>query len=177
MKKIGVIIGSLRKDSYSKKVYDNFKNLSDGIFEIEEIKISELCIYNQDLDENPPKEWLNFKETLNKYSAIIFITPEYNRSIPAIIKNAVDIGSRPYLSNSWENKVAAVISVSPGGLGGVLCSNHLKQVLSYLNMEVINYPEVYIGNIESFLKNDVIIDEKTIEILKKLIKVLDRKIS
>ena len=134
-------------------------------------------MYNQDLDELPPIEWTHFRNEVSKYDGIIFITPEYNRSIPALIKNALDIGSRPYGQSVWNGKIAGVISVSPGPLGGALSNNHLKQVLAYLNMDIINYPEVYIGNVGSLLNSDKVIDERTISLLKTFIDSLNKKIS
>jgi chromate reductase len=102
-------------------------------------------MYNQDLDEHPPKEWLDFKAKIQASDGVIFVTPEYNRSVPGVLKNAIDVASRPYGQSAWDKKPAAVISVSPGAIGGFGANHHLRQSLVFLNMPVLQMPEAYIG--------------------------------
>jgi chromate reductase len=169
-KKIGVLVGSLRKDSFSRKIARALIALSPASFEMEEIEIGELSFYNQDLDEedNPPSSWNVFRESVKKYDAILFVTPEYNRSVPAVLKNAIDIGSRPFSKNVWDSKPGAVMSVSPGGLGGFGANHHLRQVLVVLNVPVMPVPESYIGNVATLLDaNGNLTNQKTRELLQK----------
>lgn len=168
--KIGILVGSLRKESFSRKIAKALAAISPDFFEMEEIEIGELCIYNQDLDDegNPPSSWSAFRESVKKYDAILFVTPEYNRSFPALLKNAIDIGSRPYSKNVWDRKPGAVISVSPGGLGGFGANHHLRQVLVVLNIAVMPLPETYIGNVATILDEDGrLTNEKTQQLLHK----------
>src|SRR5690242_19283047 len=102
-------------------------------------------MYNQDLDASPPKEWVDFKNRLSSFDGVIFVTPEYNRSIPGVLKNAIDVASRPYGKSAWDGKPAAVISVSPGSIGGFGANHHLRQSLVFINMPVMQQPEAYIG--------------------------------
>lgn len=169
-KKIGVLVGSLRKDSFSRKIARALIALTPASFEMEEIEIGELSFYNQDLDEenNPPSSWNVFRESVKKYDAILFVTPEYNRSVPAVLKNAIDIGSRPFSKNVWDSKPGAVMSVSPGGLGGFGANHHLRQVLVVLNVPVMPVPESYIGNVATLLDaNGNLTNQKTRELLQK----------
>ena len=171
-KKIGVLIGSLRKDSFSRKVYMVVKNMVPASFEMEEIKIGDLTIYNQDLDDEgtPPAAWTSFRERVKPLDAVLFITPEYNRSVPAVIKNAIDIGSRPYGQSVWDKKPGAVISVSPGGLSGFGANHHLRQALVFLNIPVMQQPEAYIGNAASlFDDNGALVNERSREFLQQFV--------
>ena len=139
---------------------------------MEELEIGELAIYNQDLDDEgtPPVSWTAFRESLKKFDAVLFITPEYNRSVPALLKNALDVGSRPYGQNAWDGKPGAVVSVSPGGLSGFGANHHLRQSLVFLNVPVMQQPEAYIGNAATlFNDRGVLINEDTREFLQKFI--------
>jgi len=153
---VAVFIGSNRKESYSKKLALALKNLSPKDLDLSIIDINDLIIYNQDLeDENKePQPWLKLRETIRKHDAVLFITPEYNRSIPPVLKNALDIGSRPYGQNAWDKKPGAVISISPGSMGGFGANHHLRQVLACLNVPVMAQPEAYIGNIYALFDED-----------------------
>ncbi len=165
MTKIGIIVGSLRKESYNKKLAEMVKeiakqNFSEKISEIKILEIKDLPIYNQDLEENFPEQASQLKKEIEESEKIIFITPEYNRSIPGILKNAIDWASRPYGKNSFAHKKVLCMGVSGGGLGTVSAQNHLKQILVYLNCIVVGQPEIYIGDYD--LEN-----EKTLEVIKK----------
>lgn len=145
-KKIAVIVGSLRKESFNRKMANNLIKLAPEDLKLELVEISQLPMYNQDLDENPPKEWVEFKKQIQSFDGVIFVTPEYNRSIPGVLKNALDLASRPYGKSAWDKKPAAVMSVSPGATGGFGANQHLRQCLVFLNMPAMQQPEAYIGN-------------------------------
>ena len=169
-KKIGVIVGSLRKGSYSRKIARILMTLVPASFEIEEIEISELLMYNQDLDDegNAPLSWTSFRECMKKFDAVLFVTPEYNRSVPAVLKNAIDVGSRPYGKSIWDGKPGAVVSVSPGGLSAFGANHHLRQSLVFLNVPTMQQPEAYIGNVATlFDENDDLVNENTRVFLQK----------
>ncbi|TWH47748.1 NADPH-dependent FMN reductase [Sporomusa sp. KB1] len=170
VKKIGILIGSLRNESFSKKIANALKTLAPASFEMEEVEIGNLSIYNQDFDDegNPPSSWTEFRERVEKFDAILFITPEYNRSVPAVLKNALDVGSRPYGKNVWDGKPGAVVSVSPGGLSGFGANHHLRQSLVFLNVPTMQQPEAYIGNAATlFDVNGALINESSREFLQK----------
>jgi chromate reductase len=116
---------------------------------LEIVEIGHLSMYNQDLDEDPPKQWVDFRRRIKESDGVIFVTPEYNRSVPGVLKNAIDIGSRPYGQSAWDGKPTAVISVSPSAIGGFGANHHLRQSLVFLNMPVMQQPEAYVGNAAS----------------------------
>lgn len=148
-KKIGFIIGSLREASYNKKVAKVFAELLPEGYAAEFLEIGNLPFYNEDLDVEGkvPKEWADFRERVLPLDGIFFFTPEYNRSVPAALKNALDVGSRPYGKSVWGGKPALAVSVSPGGIGGFGANHHLRQSLVFLDMPTLQQPEAYIGNI------------------------------
>jgi chromate reductase len=145
-KKIGVFVGSLRKESFSRKMAKALIKVSPDSLALEIVEIGELPIYNQDFDDNPPVAYMQFRELLKKFDGVLFVTPEYNRSVPAVLKNAIDVGSRPYGQSAWDGKPGAVMSVSPGALGGFGANHHLRQSLVFLNVPIMAQPEAYIGN-------------------------------
>lgn len=145
-KNVSVLIGSLRKESFNRKMAMNLVSLAPKSMNLEILEIGHLPMYNQDLDENPPEAWREFRQRLNRFDGVIFVTPEYNRSVPGVLKNAIDIGSRPYGKSVWDGKPAAVMSVSPGATGGFGANHHLRQSLVFLNMPVMQQPEAYIGH-------------------------------
>ena len=167
-KKIGVLVGSLRKESFSLKTAKALMLLApDGlVFEI--IEIGGLPIYNQDLEEAPPAAWTDFRDRLKTCDGILFVTPEYNRSVPAVLKNAIDVGSRPYGKNVWDGKPGAIVSVSPGALGAFGANHHLRQSLVFINVLTMAQPEAYIGGAAKlFDERSNLINESTREFLKK----------
>lgn len=171
MVKIGLIIGSTRKNSYSRAIANQSIALLPDDIEVKEIKIDKLPLYNQDLDDegNPPTSWINFRKELKEVDGIIFVTPEHNRSVPAALKNAIDVGSRPYGENAWDGKPAAIISQSPGSVGGFGANHHLRQMLVFLNMPTLQQPEAYIGNVTNFLDDNLkVINDGTIKFLKNI---------
>ena len=172
-RKIGVFVGSLRKDSFSKKLAAALQELAPDSFELLEVAIGDLPFYNQDLDDasTPPASWTALREQVKGLDAVLFVTPEYNRSVPAALKNALDIASRPYVSNTWSRKPGAVISISQGGIGGFGANHHLRQSLACLNVPTLQQPEAYIGNIASLFNDEgVLANEDTREFLRKFLR-------
>lgn len=153
-KRVGVIVGSLRKESFNKKMAQNLVNLAPENLELEMVEIGQLSMYNQDYDENPPQDWVQFRNHIKNFDAILFVSPEYNRSIPGVLKNAIDIGSRPYGQSVWDGKPAGIITVSVGAIGGFGSNHHLRQCLAYLNMPCLPQPEAYIGGASTLFGKD-----------------------
>jgi chromate reductase len=142
---VAVIVGSLRKDSYTRKLARALIALAPASLRGEIVEIGDLPPYNQDEDVVPPASWSAFRTRIAAADAVLFATPEYNRSVPGVLKNAIDVASRPYGKSAWDGKPAAVVSVSPGALGGFGANHHLRQSLVFLNMPVMQQPEAYIG--------------------------------
>jgi chromate reductase len=145
-KRIAVIVGSLRKESLNRKMAKALAALAPESLRLEIIEIGNLPLYDQDLDDNPPIAWTDFRDSLMRFDGILFVTPEYNRSVPGVLKNAIDVGSRPYGKSVWNGKPGAVMSVSPGAIGGFGANHHLRQSLVFLNVPTMQQPEAYIGN-------------------------------
>ncbi len=145
-KKIAVIVGSLRKESLNGKMAKALMRLAPSLLECELIGIGDLPLYNQDLDDDPPSAWKAFREKIRVSDGVLFVTPEYNRSVPGALKNAIDVGSRPYGKSAWAGKPAAVVSVSPGAIGGFGANHHLRQSLVFLDVPAMPQPEAYIGH-------------------------------
>ncbi len=152
--KIAVLVGSLRKESFNRKMAKALMKLGPDSLNCEMIEIGGLPLYNQDLDDNPPTAWTEFRERIKKFDGILFVTPEYNRSVPAVLKNAIDVGSRPQGKSVWNGKPGAVVSVSPGAIGGFGANHHLRQSLVFLNVPAMQQPEAYIGNAASLFDED-----------------------
>lgn len=142
---IAVLVGSLRKGSYNRKMALALAELARPRLALELVEIRELPLYDADLDERPPEPWVRFRERIRRADGVLFVTPEYNRSIPGVLKNAIDVGSRPYGKSAWQGKPTAVVSVSPGAIGGFGANHHLRQCLVFLDMPALQQPETYIG--------------------------------
>jgi chromate reductase len=142
---VAVIVGSLRKGSFNRMMANALAGLAPDLA-CEILEIRQLSLYDQDLDEKPPQEWIAFREKIRASDAVLFVTPEYNRSVPGVLKNAIDIASRPYGQNSFAGKPAAVMSVSIGAIAGFGANHHLRQSLVFLDMPTLQQPEAYIGN-------------------------------
>ena len=142
---IAVIVGSLRQGSFNRKLALALPSLAPASMTLEIVEIGQLPLYNQDDDANPPAASAAFKEKIMGVDAVLFITPEYNRSVPGVLKNAIDIASRPYGKSAWSGKPAAVISLSPGALGAFGANHHLRQSLVFLDMPTMAQPEAYVG--------------------------------
>lgn len=145
MTKVVVLVGSLRKESFSRKVAMAFAKLTPGI-EFDFPDIGAVSYFNQDLEANPPSDWTVFRDRIKVADAVLFVTAEYNRSVPGVLKNAIDVASRPYGKGALMNKTAAVISTSIGAIGGFGANHHLRQSLCFLNMPTMEQPEAYVGN-------------------------------
>lgn len=170
MTKVGIVVGSIRKNSFSEQLANNIVELFPEGFKAEFIEIANLPLYNQDSDENVPEVYTNFRETVKALDAVVFVTPEHNRSFPAALKNALDVGSRPYGSNVWDGKPALIVSQSPSNLSGFGANHHLRQVLAFLNMPVVQQPEVYIANVMELLGEDgKITNQDTIGFLQTVV--------
>jgi chromate reductase len=174
-KNIAVFVGSLRKDSLNRKLAKALIALAPEPLKLEIVEIGHLPFYNQDFEENPPKEVLEFRRRVKSADAMLFLTPEYNRSVPAVLKNAIDIGSRPYLENAWSGKPGAVISVSTGALGGFGANHHLRQSLVFINVPTMGQPEAYISNAASlFDDKGQLINDSTKDFLQKFLQAFSR---
>jgi chromate reductase, NAD(P)H dehydrogenase (quinone) len=144
-RRVAVVVGSLRKDSLNRKMAKALAAMAPPTLSLEIVEIGQLPLYNQDDDANPPQASVAFKEKIAGADAVLFVTPEYNRSVPGVLKNAIDIASRPYGKSAWDGKPAGVMSVSPGAIGGFGANHHLRQSLVFLNMPALQQPEAYVG--------------------------------
>jgi chromate reductase len=142
---VTVLVGSLRKGSWNRIMAHNLMELAPPALKLEIVEIRDLALYDQDLDDAPPAPWVAFRERIRRADAALFVTPEYNRSVPGVLKNALDVASRPYGKSAWNGKPAAVISVSPGAIGGFAANHCLRQSFVFLNMPCMQQPEAYVG--------------------------------
>ncbi len=151
MKKIGIVVGSLRKDSFSKNVARTLTECAPKSLSFVWLDISRLELFNQDFDDlgQTPESYKVFRKAVAECDGYLFVTPEYNRSVPAAIKNALDVASRPYGQNVWAKKPGAVVSVSPGAMGGFGANHHLRQTLVFLDVYTMQQPETYVGGVNN----------------------------
>ena len=145
VRNVAVLVGSLRKESLTRKVAKAVAALAPASLRFEIVEIGQLPLYNQDLENTPPAEWVAFRDKIRVADAVLFATPEYNRSVPGALKNAIDVGSRPREANAFNGKPGAVISVSPGLISGFGANHHLRQMLVFLNVPAMAQPEAYVG--------------------------------
>ena len=149
---VAVVVGSLRKESFTRKIAQAIVELAPGSLKLDFVEIGGLPLYDQDDDgQSPPAAWTAFRERIRRADAVLFATPEYNRSVPGVLKNAIDVGSRPYGQSAWAGKPAAIVSVSPGALGAFGANHHLRQSLVFLDMPVMQQPEAYVGGAKDLL--------------------------
>ncbi|MDD3722918.1 MAG: NAD(P)H-dependent oxidoreductase [Lutibacter sp.] len=173
--KIAVIVGSLRKESFNLKTAKALIALAPESLSFEIINIANLPMFNEDLEANPPKEWVAFKEEINNANGLLFLTPEYNRSVPAVLKNAIDVGSRPYGKNSWNGKPCAIVSVSIGAISGFGANHHLRQSLTFVNALAMAQPEAYIGGAAAlFDDKGKLINDSTKDFLKSFMGAFEK---
>jgi chromate reductase len=169
-RKIAVLVGSLRKDSYTRKVAKTLMLLAPPTLEMEIVEIGQLALYNQDDDTgNPPPTFTEFRNRIREADGVLFCTPEYNRSVPGCLKNAIDVGSRPYGQSAWSGKPCAVVSVSPGAVGGFGANHHLRQSLVFLDMPCMQQPEAYVGGIANKVDAEHVSDESTRKFLQSVV--------
>ena len=160
-RKVAVIVGSLRQQSFNRKVARTLMLLAGPALDMEFVEIGQLPLYNEDDDAAPPASYTEFRERIKSYDAVLFVTPEYNRSVPGALKNAIDVGSRPYGHSAWSGKPAGVVTVSPGAVGGFGANHHLRQMLVFLNMPAMAQPEAYIGGVAKMFDGDTLSNEST----------------
>lgn len=173
--KIAVIIGSLRKESYNLKTARALVALAPESLSLEIVDIANLQMFNQDLESNPPKEWVTFRKQIMASDGLLFLTPEYNRSVPGVLANAIDVGSRPYGENAWDGKPGAIVSVSVGGIGGFGANHHLRQSLTFVNVPTMAQPEAYISEAPKLFDDDgKLVNDSTIGFLKNFMEAFEK---
>jgi chromate reductase len=173
--KIAVFVGSLRKGSYNLKTAKALKALAPESLSLELVSIGELPMFNEDLEDNPPQEWVDLREKIHAADGLLFLTPEYNRSVPGVLKNAIDVGSRPYGQNAWDGKPGAVVSVSIGDISGFGANHHLRQSLTFVNVPTMAQPEAYIGNAaDLFDENGNLKNESTKDFLRSFMEAFEK---
>jgi chromate reductase len=143
------LVGSLRKASFNKMLASALLALTPSSLKLDIVEIGQLPLYNEDIEANaPPAQWTAFRQRVKAADAVLFVTPEYNRSMPAALKNALDVGSRPYGSSVWDRKPGAIVSSSPGAIGGFGANHHLRQSLVFLNVPTMQQPEAYLSHVD-----------------------------
>lgn len=169
---IALVVGSIREASLNRKVARAMCGSSPETLNCHIVEIADLPLYDPDLDEDPPAEWRRFREEIARADGVLFVTPEYNRSIPGVLKNAIDVGSRPYGKSVWAKKPAAIVTASPGAIGGFGCNHHLRQCAVFLDMPVMQQPEAYLGGVsdDKFAADGSIADESLAKLLATLSK-------
>lgn len=143
---VAVIVGSLRKESFTRKVALALVQLAPPTLKLQIVELRSLTMYDQDLDDDPPPSWVELRERIRAADALLFLTPEYNRSVPGVLKNAIDVGSRPYGQSAWAGKPGGVVSVSPSAIGAFGANHHLRQSLVFLDVPVMQQPEAYVNH-------------------------------
>ena len=168
--KIAIIVGSLREESINRKVARSMCAIRGDDLECGIVEIGDLPLYNQDLDGDPPEEWQRFRQEVGAADGILFVSPEYNRGIPGVLKNAIDVGSRPYGQSVFDKKPAAIVTVSPGSIGGFGANHQIRQAAVFLNMPVMAQPEAYLGHVgdDSFDDDGCLKDGPLKELVTKL---------
>jgi len=173
-KKIAVLVGSLRKESFNRKLANEMIAMAPDDLDMELLEIGQLVHYNEDLDFDPPAEWVAFRKKIKDADGFLFFTPEYNRSVSGVLKNAIDIASRPYNQNNWSGKPGAIVSSSIGQLGGVVAHHALRQPLVALNVHMMQLPETYISNTMSLFGEDgKLVKEETRTFLRNYLQAFE----
>ncbi|MDB5617991.1 NAD(P)H-dependent oxidoreductase [Tardiphaga sp.] len=167
---VAVIVGSLRKQSFSLRIAKALSTLAPASLKLNIVTLEGISFFNQDLEATPPADWLKLRETIQASDAVLFVTPEYNRAISGVLKNAIDVASRPYGKSSFLGKPAGIISSSPGPLGGVAAAMGLKQILPGISGPIMQQPEIYLNGIgDAFDENGAIIKESIRPVLQAYI--------
>jgi chromate reductase len=168
--RIAILVGSLREGSVNRKVARSICAIRDDGLDCSMVEIGDLGLYNQDIENEPPESWVRFKQQIADAAGVLFCTPEYNRGVPGMLKNAIDIGSRPYGKSVFTGKPAAIVSASPGAIGGFGANHQLRQACTFLNMPVMQQPEAYLGHVtdDSFGPDGLIKDGPLKELVEKL---------
>lgn len=168
---IAVIVGSLRKESFNRQLAHALVKLAPAQVQFKEVAIGELPLYNQDADGHEVAVVKQFRDAIRSADAVLFVTPEYNRSMPGVLKNALDQGSRPYGHSVWDGKPAAVIGMSVGAIGTALAQQHLRNVLAYLNMPTLGQPEMFLQAKDGFFNADGSVGEQSRAFLQKFVEL------
>jgi chromate reductase len=168
--KIAIIVGSLREGSINRKVARSICGLRNDNLDCSMIEIGDLPLYNQDLDASPPEQWARFRRQIAEVDGVLFVSPEYNRGIPGVLKNAIDVGSRPYGQSVFDKKPGAIVTASPGGIGGFGANHQIRQAAVFLNMPIMQQPEAYLGHVsdDSFDDSGCLKEGPLEEIIKGL---------
>jgi chromate reductase, NAD(P)H dehydrogenase (quinone) len=170
--KIAIIVGSLREGSLNRKMARSICAIRGDNLDCSMIEIGDLPLYNQDYDSLPqqPEAYVRFRDQIRDKDGVLFVSPEYNRGMPGVLKNAIDVGSRPYGQSVWDRKPAAIVTVSPGSIGGFGSNHQIRQSCVFLNMPVMQQPEAYLGNVsdDSFDDNGMLKDGALKELVTKL---------
>jgi chromate reductase len=165
-----VIAGSLRKESFSLKIANALAKLAPATLKLEVVTPHGISFFNQDLEATPPADWLAFRDKLQESNGVLFVTPEYNRSIPGVLKNMIDVGSRPYGKSSFLGKPTGIVSNSPGPLGGVSAAKHLQQILPGIAGSIMGQPEIYLNGVgDAFDDKGQLIKEALQKVLQQYI--------
>jgi chromate reductase, NAD(P)H dehydrogenase (quinone) len=168
--RIAIIVGSLRKESLNRKVARSICGINGDNLDCTIVEIGDLPPFNQDLEQTPPPEWTRFREAVAAADGVLFVTPEYNRGVPGVLKNAIDVGSRPYGQSVFHKKPGAIVSASPGMIGGFGANHQLRQACVFLDMPVMQHPEAYLGQVsdDSFDADGCLKDGPLKELVVKL---------
>jgi len=165
---IAVIVGSLRKESFTLKIANALVKLAPATLKLNVVTLHGISFFNQDLEGNPPADWLAFRERIQKSAGVLFVTPEYNRSIPGVLKNAIDVASRPYGKSSFNGKPTGIISNSPGPLGGIAAAKHLQNILPGISGPIMGQPEIYLNGVgDAFDESGRLIKEALQKVLQQ----------
>lgn len=166
---VAIIVGSLRKASFNRQLAQAIAKMAPEGWQFNEVGIGDLPLYNQDADGNEVTAVQQFRDAVRGADAVLFVTPEYNRSVPGVLKNALDQGSRPYGQSVWDGKPAAVIGMSVGAIGTALAQQHLRNVLAYLNMPTLGQPEMFLQAKDGFFNADGSIGENSHAYVQKFV--------
>ena len=167
---IVTIVGSLRKESFTLKIANALAKLAPDTLKLDVTTLHDISFFNQDLEAAPPADWLAFREKLQKSNGVLFVTPEYNRSIPGVLKNAIDVASRPYGKSAFLGKPVGIVSNAPGTLGGVNAAKHLQQILPGIAGTIMQQPEIYLNGVgDAFDDNGQLTKEALQKVLQQYI--------
>jgi chromate reductase, NAD(P)H dehydrogenase (quinone) len=167
---IVVLAGSLRKESFTLKIAKALTELAPDSLKLDVVTLHGISFFNQDLEATPPADWVAFREKLHHSNGVLFVTPEYNRSIPGVLKNAIDVGSRPYGKSSFLGKPVGIVSNSPGPLGGVSAAKHLQNILPGISGPILGQPEIYLNGVgDAFDDTGELIKESLQAVMKQYI--------
>ena len=167
---IVVLVGSLRKESFTLKIAKALSGLAPDTLKLNVVTLHDISFFNQDLEASPPADWVAFREKLHNSNGVLFVTPEYNRSIPGVLKNAIDVGSRPYGKSSFLGKPVGIVSNSPGPLGGVSAAKHLQNILPGISGPILGQPEIYLNGVgDAFDDQGELIKESLQAVMKQYI--------